>query len=233
MNPEKPHIPNADDAIKPLEVLHIPELRISSASFSRIRDDVGRLALMVNKNRAQKGDVVLMPIGGAIEASDEGIKELQGMLSIEPENFEKGNDLRFKMNGKDANKYREWFLSDKNREINPTRELIEELVEEEGVLEEEDLKEVEVKLAGYDAQTAETSRTGQEGATTLRLLEIFDTKLSEETLAKLVQAAEKENSPIRFATEEEIRSGKTNDNIEIKKVSLSLLDAKETLKDFV
>ena len=36
-----------------LEVLNIPEVRVSSASFTRIKDSEGRQALLVNKNRAK------------------------------------------------------------------------------------------------------------------------------------------------------------------------------------
>jgi len=137
------------------------------------------------------------------------------------------------MDGKNANKYRLWFLSGRNRETDPSRELIEELTEEESVLDKTDLKNLEVTLAGYDTQLAETSRAGQEGSSTLRFLEIFNATLSVETLAKLVESSKQEGSPIRFATEEEIRIGSTDDGIEIKPVSLSLLTAQKEIKEFV
>jgi hypothetical protein len=78
------------DKPKPLEILNIPEIRISSASFTRIKDSEGRQALLVNKNRAKKGIIVLTPIGGAIEATANGIEELKRLLDIEGSAFENG-----------------------------------------------------------------------------------------------------------------------------------------------
>lgn len=232
MTIEKPHMPNIDDVIKPIEVLHIPELRISSASFSRILDTDGRYALLINKNRVNKGKLLLTPIGGAIEANADGIAELKNILNISEADFEKGNDLRFKIDGENANKYRKWFLSGKNRESDPVREFIEELTEEENILTKDDLKNVSASLAGYNTQFAKTSRVGKEGAPTLRFLEIFDVIIDAEVLAKLVENSKKEISPVRFVTEKEIRDGRTTGGIEIKPVSLSLLDTQNEIEEF-
>ncbi|MEK7154201.1 MAG: hypothetical protein AAB792_01450 [Patescibacteria group bacterium] len=221
--PEKPKL---------LEILNIPEVRVSSAFFIRIKDFEGRHALLVNKNRAKKGIIVLTPIGGAIEATPAGIEGLKKLLDIDGSAFEKDKDLRFKMNGKRANEYRSWFLSGKQRESEPSREVIEELVNEAGLLDEEELKGLQCNKAGYATELAKTTRTGQEGQMTLRLLEVFDAKLQPETLKKLIELSREPNSLIRFVTEEEIRHGKTDDGTDIGTVAQSLLDIQETIPEF-
>ncbi|NQT27113.1 hypothetical protein HQ585_17295 [candidate division KSB1 bacterium] len=222
--PEKP---------KSLEVLNIPEVRVSSASFVRIKDPEGRQALLVNKNRAKKGVIVLTPIGGAIEANSTGIEDLKRLLGIDESAFEKGNDLRFKMNGEKANEYRSWFLGGEHRESEPSREVYEELVDESGLLNSEELEGLQCSRAGYATELAQTTRIGQEGQVTLRLLEVFDAELKPDTLKKLVELSQGQNALVRFVTDEEIRNGKTEDRTEIGTVTQSLLNIQDTIAEFV
>ncbi|MFA4880379.1 MAG: hypothetical protein WC650_02040 [Candidatus Doudnabacteria bacterium] len=216
-----------------IEVLNLPEVRVSSALFARIRDSQGRYALLVNKNRAKKGDILLTPIGGAIEATEEGLQSLQQLLEIEKIAFEKGNDLRFRMPGKKANEFRAWFLQRQQRETNPIREVVEELVDEAELLKKEDLGELQCDLVGFDTELEETTRIGQEGQMTLRLLEIFEAGLKAEILTKLEELSNQPNAVIYFATAEEIQAGQTNDGIKISKSSNSLLNPKETIEPFI
>lgn len=220
-----------------LRVLDLPEVRVSSASLVRIQDQDGRYALLVNKNRLKRGEIVLTPIGGAIEATPEGIEGLKELLGIDDSAFEKGNDLRFKMSGSKANEYRKWFLRGEQRETDPRREVYEELVSEalSGVplLNEEELKELKCTRVGYATQLEETTRVGQEGKMTLRFLEIFDAELKPKTLERLKQLSEIRDAVIRLVTEEEIRSGKTKDGVNIGTVAKSLLDFEESIPEFV
>ncbi|MDD5626853.1 MAG: hypothetical protein PHW01_02525 [Patescibacteria group bacterium] len=216
-----------------IEVLNLPEVRVSSASFARIRDSQGRYALLVNKNRAKKGDILLTPIGGAIETTEEGLQTLQQLLEIEKIAFEKGNDLRFRMPGKKANEFRAWFLQRQQRETNPIREVVEELVDEAELLKREDLGELQCGLVGFDAELEETTRIGQEGQMTLRLLEIFEAGLKAEIITKLEELSNQPNAVIYFVTAEEIQAGQTNDGIKISKSSNSLLNPKKTIEPFI
>jgi len=215
-----------------LKVLRVPKVRVSSAFFVRIVDLEGRLALLVNKNRARKGTIVLTPIGGAIEATPEGIKGLKDLLGIDDSAFEKGYDLRFMMSGTKANEYREWFLRREHRESEPSREVHEELIDEAKLLNPEELNGLECTRAGYATELAETTRTGQEGQMTLRLLEVFDAKLKPETLEKLTRLSKGSDAVIRFVTEEEIRNGKTVNGTDIGTVAKSLLDIQESIPEF-
>jgi len=234
MNPTMDQIfASADQNVtKKLEVLHLSEVRISSASFTRIRDAEGRYALLVNKSRAKKGETVLTPIGGALEATDDGLRELQELLEIENAAFEKGKDLRFKMSGAKANKYREWFLSRQNRELSPAREVGEELIDETGLLSLEDLEELQCEFCGYDTELQATARTGQEGQVTLRLLEIYEAKLKKGIQEKLEALSKQANSVLHFVTAEEIRAGQTVGGIEIGTVSQTLIAPKKTIAEF-
>ncbi len=216
-----------------IEVMHLPEVRVSSASFIIIQDESGRYALLINKNRAKKGDLLLAPIGGAIEGTAEGLQELQSILGIDSTAFEKGNDLRFKMPGAKANEYREWFLSGKGRENDPSREVVEELVDESNLLTNEELQTLECNPAGYNVELEETTRTGQEGQVTLRLLEIFRAELAPEIIGKLKDLASKPDSLIRFVSSEEIAAGRSVKDVKIAAVSKNLLDPKETIGVFV
>lgn len=215
-----------------IEVLNLTEVRISSASFTRIRDEDGRFALLINKNRANKGDIILTPIGGGIEATDEGLNELKRVLEIDDTTFEKGRDLRFSMAGVKANQYRDWFLKRQGREINPLREISEELIDEEGLLASEDLSGIEFSLVGYDKELEVTTRTGQEGKKTLRLLEIFEAKIKAEAFEKLKHLSTQSNPVIYFVTADEIQRGQTINGIKIGTVAKALLKPKGTIEAF-
>ncbi len=215
-----------------VEVLHLPEVRVSSASFTLIQDSAGKYALLINKNRAKKGELLLTPIGGAIEGTEEGLQELQNILGIDPSAFEKGNDLRFKMPGARANEYREWFLNGKGRETDPSREVVEELVEESGLLTTEELESLRCNHAGYNTELEETTRTGQEGQVTLRLLEIFRAELSPEIIGKLQELATKPDSLVHFVSDEEIIAGQSAEGVKIGAVSKNLLNPKDTIEAF-
>lgn len=215
-----------------ITVLNLPEVRVSSASLVQITDKDGSFALLRNRNRASKGELVLTPIGGGIEATPQGIEELKQLLGIGEQAFESKPDLRFMMPGSKANLYREWFLSRTNRETNPARELNEELVDEEKLLEWADFKGSMCWPAGYSVELAKTSKTGQEGKMTLRLIEVFVERLPSDVIGKLVAASKKADSHIYFASSEEIASGRTHGGIEIGAISKALLEPHKTISAF-
>ena len=136
------------------------------------------------------------------------------------------------MSGARANELRTWFLNRTQRESDPTREIVEELVEEAKLLDETDLEKLEASLAGYATMLAHTSRKGQEGKTTLRLLEIFDIQLPSATLEKLTKLAQDPDEVIKFVTEEEIMNEQTDNGMQIAEISQSLLKAKQTIPEF-
>ncbi|RJQ34290.1 hypothetical protein C4566_02300 [Candidatus Parcubacteria bacterium] len=221
--PKKPKSP---------EILKLPEVRISAASFSRIKDSEGRLALLVNFSMAKKGTTVLTPIGGGIKITPEGLGMIKDLLDIDETTFEKENDLRFIMKGVDINKFREWFLSKQQREADPHRELHEELIDETGLLDSNDLEDAQCSEATYATELADFNPQGIPGLKSLRILEVFDVELKPEAQEKLAKSSRDPNPLIHFVTEEEIRNGQTSDGIKIATVSESLLDAQGELVEF-
>lgn len=215
-----------------IEISKLPEIRISSASFVRISDNEGRFALLLNKVRASKGEIVLSPVGGGIEATSDGLESLRRMLEIDDSTFERGNDLRFRMAGSKVNKYREWFLQRQGREIDSSREVSEELVDEEALLTKEDLNGIDLGMVGYGSEIEVVNKNNKE-ITTLRLIEIFDAKIKNEILEKLKNFSEQPNSVIYFVTLNEIKTGKTVSGLKIAKISNTLINPQKTIKEFL
>jgi hypothetical protein len=218
-------------------VLQLPELRVSCACQSRIIDEQGRYLLLVNRNRKRGGQIILTPIGGGLEVAESGRIELETLAGITAADYERGNDLRFTIQGKNVNILREWFLARRNREIDSIRETTEELVDESQALEASDLQatdSLQSFFAGFFSELAITTKSGREGMLTLRLLEIYDVYPSSSVLSKL-KVAEKSSSELalRFVSQEEIMAGKTIDGIEIGTVSQSLLNPRETISEFI
>ena len=213
---------NGREVPKFSELIYISDVRVSCAAFADISDG-SRKALTINKNRwEEKGERILTPVGGAIELTVAGLEELQGLLDINQSSFENGKDLRLIMHGKYANKLREWFLGRRNRELDPIRELREELIEETGLLSEADFSGLQFGRPGYQTELAVTDRAGQEGKLTLRLIEVYPATFNIDALSKLLEAAGKSDSMIRFVTEEEISSGFSIEKIRIGSIAKAL-----------
>jgi len=107
-------------------------LRVSIAAILRICSD-NRYVLIRNRYRPE----VFGPIGGVYEYYPSAIDQLDKCGFIpQVRDQDMQNDLRGFLKGKDLPSFMRWFLSGKNREVEPlTRELREEL-EEVGLTEE-------------------------------------------------------------------------------------------------
>jgi len=214
------------------ELSFIPDLRVSCASFADIIID-GKKVLTVNKNQfLNKGERNLTPVGGAIEISPVGITELTGLLELVPGVFEKGSDLRFTMHGKYADYLREWFLRRINRELNPIREVQEELDEELGLLTQDDLQGIYFEAPKYQTELASSNRSGQEGKLTLRLIEVFTTQFHPTAEAKILLAANQADSMVRLVTAREILRGMSEEGLTIGSVAATLLNPNRTIPKF-
>lgn len=213
------------------ELIAIPDLRVSCASFTDIR--IGNsILLTLNKNQLRKGIRTLTPVGGAIEVTSGGMTELMHLLGIEQAAFEKGYDLRFTMHGQNADRLREWFLKRKNRETDPMRELREELVDEIGVLNAFDLHDSRYKLNGYQTEVETSNRIGQEGKLTLRLMEVYQTQLNPTSMHKLDVAAKLPDSLVRFVTAADIQNRVSTEGISIGSVASTLLAPQRSIAKF-
>lgn len=201
-----------------------PIIRLSVSSMCLIEDMGWRIALLLNKVRAGSGIYELAPIGWATECSDVWKKELKHLLEIDDEAFEKGNDLRLRIPRQKVWIFRGWFLENRGREIDPIRELSEELVSEEDILTLEDLVVTRSDRVGYYSEEAITQRAWHEWMQTLRIAEVFRISLNDITLGKLLQSPK-----IRFVTRNEILERRTTDGVDIWSISKCVVEYRPDL----
>tara|TARA_Y100000310_G_C20512556_1_gene729578 strand:+ start:350 stop:949 length:600 start_codon:yes stop_codon:yes gene_type:complete len=185
-------------------------IRVSAANLAKISLD-NKFLVALNKSRLKKGIQVYTPFGGAIEFSGNAGQYLQSLGA----NFEKGNDLRFIFSKDKLEEFEAWFNTKQDRETTPYRELQEELVKEEKVLNALEESALTMQYLGTSKETATTDRPGQEGQLTQRYLEIFDVGFAPEYQETLENATHQEESRLALVTAEEIEQGKTNSGLEI------------------
>jgi hypothetical protein len=208
---------------------------VSCAALVRLRNSEGKFALLLNDNRAAKGEMVFSPIGGGIEATREGRQELQEQFNLADEAFEAGQDLRLHIQGKDANRVRLWFLKRVHRETNPLRELTEELIEESHLLDPMNrlaLERAPCTFVGYTASLAPSTRVGQEGKLTLFFFEIFDVTLNPALIARLEEQSHHPKHLISFVTPDEIQAHRSQNGETIAQPVQELLRPQPTIPAF-
>lgn len=182
-------------------------MRISGASFARIRDDAGRYVLLVNRGRQRHaGQLVLSPIGGGLlrQCGTEFFTAAFGA-----DHFEAGRDLRFWVPDDNVEKVVEWFQTRKGRERTVRREFLEELTDETGIFTRGQLRTVRYCYVGFRRYRDMTTRNVFDKRTQY-LIEVFDVILPGNLMAGLVAAAAEKDPVIYFATEDEIKVGSTN-----------------------
>lgn len=179
-------------------------VRVSCAGLCRIRDEQGRYLLALNTNRLSKGVRVFMPLGGGlIYFADDLLKRFDAI----PEEPDSG-ELRLYIPPSRLSEFRLWFLSQRDRETDPFRELEEELIDETGALPKLERADVEFqRLYIHDSERI-TDRKGVEGAKTQYWLEIFDVSFnSPDVWKRLIELPP--DSYLRWVTSEAIRVGVT------------------------
>jgi hypothetical protein len=201
-------------------------IRLSCAGFVILRDENGRYCLLVNENQLKRhGKKVLSPIGGGIAADQRGLDYLRSIGAVD---FERDNDLRFKLPKRQLRKLKKWFVQRVDRELSPAREVEEELVDETKVLTKEDLEGMIVSFSGFAKHRGNsTHHSGANPIPTVRLAEIFTVTLSETAMDKLLSSSE---GWIYFVTEKEIRAGVTADGIDIADVCKTILRPKRSIR---
>ena len=147
------------------------EVRVSCGSLCRFMVE-GSYLLLLNSNRRHKGIYELSPVGGAIQVLDvQTLAPFEARLET-PEN----RDLRFAMRSEYLDAFGVWFRKRKERELDPFREIREELVDESsvlGTLRPEDLRMDFLKIVQDSKQTR---RQGLTGIFTHYFFEIFEVK---------------------------------------------------------
>ncbi len=188
-------------------------IRVSCASLARITlDDKFLLGLNHDKLR-RKGISVFTPYGGVL-AFYEPARPLLAFLGAI---FEKAgsDDLRLTLPEENLPAFETWFSARTHRESDPYRELVEEFVEEEGIL--PDLRRTNVTLDYLTTATERvpTNKPGQEGVLTQRYLEIYNTKFIPEYEQLIREDLSQPDTHLGLLTERELRTGRSDTGIEI------------------
>lgn len=185
-------------------------IRISAASLARIVLD-GKLLVGLNKSRLKAGKQVYTMFGGALEFHEGARAYLQSLDAV----FEKKNDIRMDLAESRLAEFEQWFYRRENRETGVLRELAEEFVEEEHVLDRFDESQAQASYLFTIKQRAVTDRAGQENKVTQRYLEVHDVVLSKAYVDAIKYSLAKEDSRLALVSKEEVLAGKTRSGIEI------------------
>ncbi len=178
-------------------------MRVSCAALCRIEHN-NRFLLLLNRNRRQKGLYVLTPVGGALAVTNPGVLE---RFSASLENAASG-DLRLTLPQAQLPAFRDWFYAGQDRETSPFRELYEELVSENGLLEDLRPDQVTAEHLWTVEEDAFTQRQGFSGWLTHYFLEIYGVKFrSAAALGPLLIAPP--SSGAVWVTREQLEKGGT------------------------
>lgn len=193
-------------------------IRISSASLASINID-GLYLLCMNNSQFKNNIYTYTPFGGAIEYNNEALPFLNSLNVT----FERSTpDLRFTMKLENLVKYEEWFNKKIDREVGIDRELIEEFVDEENIL--QSLTNTE-----FTSKYINTVKDNQyyNGIENYRYFEIYTVEFNNYVLNeiknKLNSYSNTDIKKIALISKEEILNGYTNDGIKIGDNSKSII----------
>jgi HD superfamily phosphohydrolase len=177
-------------------------IRISCAGLATIKID-GKYLLIQNKKSRDSGVISYGPIGGALEF----YPQAQDFLNEFVTKYErKTPDLRLLTTTDNIDRFTDWFNKRIDRETSCKREVIEELVTEEKVLNR--LSESNI-IEHYTKTIRDKSLKPElDGEVmTERYFDIFDITFDEWTTNKLREVSELEDSTIGLFTKDEIMKG--------------------------
>ncbi len=191
------------------------EVRISCASLASIKID-NKYLLLLNKRSYKQGRIVYTPIGGALEYHPNGKKFLDNLgVRYERET----PDLRFKMDSENLELFRYWFEKSIDRENDITRELIEEMVDEENIFKSLDIKDFTTKYIRTETPIKEI-----DGVSNYFFFEIYNVTFTGDKITEIKEYIKKNNDKIILVSDMEIKNGFTKDNIEIGDNTKSILN---------
>lgn len=160
------------------------------------------------------------PIGGVYKKFDEANPILES-LGCHPDttmgNIDETDDLRLHIKGKNVLDFIEWFQSMENREYDPSREFVEELIET-GLLPAELFSKIKYRKI-YTHNVGFTRFVGSSDYRNNRpeyiYSDIFELKLSEEQEKQIRKALEQHPEQLCLVSYEEIRSRRYNGSAEM------------------
>lgn len=199
---------------------------MSASTLCRIEDG-DSFMLLRNKNAYGRGEIVFSPVGGAIEATEFGRLALMREFGVTDDGFENGDDLRFMLSEREIGRFAIWLTQcdGRYREIDPERELVEELCEESELLLPQDIRDVRSALVGYYMERAVSYRENV-AQPTVRIAEVYDTLLPGGVVRRL---HEDYSGQVLFASVAEIREGISVEGMKIASIARALVDFKRDI----
>jgi len=175
------------------------EIRVSCAGLASIQID-DKYLLVQNAKLRDNGYLRYGPLGGALEYEAESQKFLNRFV-LEYER--KTPDLRFKTTEDVIPDFSDWYHKRVGREISSKREIIEELVDEEKLLEILRLDNIFEKFRGIVRDRSVKSDIRGE-VITERFFDIYDVHFDKWTMDRLGELAIRDETTIGLFTKEEI-----------------------------
>jgi hypothetical protein len=180
-------------------------VRVSCGGLCRIYDpERERYLLGLNQNQLKKQNRVLTPLGGVLHY----FNDLP--FTHRHEENTSSHDLRLFVPHADIDTFQAWFRSRQGREVDPFRELHEELVDEYQVLTHLDRTDVRAKHIRTVQSERFSNRTGATGVLTYSYQEIYDITFSAaESWERLRRVSPQ--TGLYWVTFEDIRRGNLTD----------------------
>ncbi|MDP1694524.1 MAG: hypothetical protein Q8L34_03210 [Candidatus Woesearchaeota archaeon] len=193
-------------------------IRISCAGLIKIVLQEDRFLGTINENSLRQGRFVYTPPGGSFHYFGKTTRDY----------LEKELGLIFQENKKDLRlllpetverrrvaleSFATWFSRRKRREITPSRELYEELIDEQQVLSLQRHGFPKLHFIGTARIQLQTSRGGQKGELTEYFWEIFEAQLTHVSRRLLERGIKQKYPFVHLLTREEIARGITDREI--------------------
>ena len=193
---------------KTLVIKHNQPVRVTIAYLFRI-EMIGRYLLIRRHKNDNPG---YQPVGGAYKYLKEENRELFDRLGVEPCNHvprdeDTENDLRIIVKRrKNLIAFLKWFESRKNREMDPTREFREELIDA-NLLPDDIFRHIKYIFIGKHIEGVLKSPVYPTDE--LRYADIFELRTENDAQKQAINALIGKGNEVYFATPNEIRNGST------------------------
>lgn len=187
--------------------------RVSAAALAVIKID-GDYLMCLNKRKREKGIEEYSYFGGCLKFHNPARNFLSGLGA----EFESGDDLRLKIPNSSLDDFMTWYNSGIDREVTVYRELLEEIVEEEKLLDDLDLDKCDIKPIREDIRNDYSEEYSKNNFTTY-LINYYFVKFEPEVELNIKDSLKSHPSG-RLILPDELEKRLTSDLIGINKFSL-------------
>ncbi len=192
-------------------------IRLRCASLAQIKLD-DKYVLSLRRKQTEREDPTYTPIGGAVKYFSNSRNSPPLSLGFEPEEY---GELKGYIQESKLPQFRQWYMELSKREVKPTREIGEELVDEERILHK--LPKIKVMYMRTIEETEEPNLRLKE--LTHRFFDICNVQFPSEDLEAIRKACEQKGGYLTAVTEGEIIKGMSNSGIRIGDSSIYLINS--------